>query len=939
MRSENQIMRTLLIGSAAAVSVLALGGCPTTQQLDYIAGSTGDATRLGTTASVSVLAPATNLAIAGGAPVEVNWGVVATTNFAEVQVIFDPDTDPENGNEIVASDGLTIRTTSALLDTSALTAGSYNVGVLLFEANSLAAFDYANGRIVVNQRAQLFFNSPRDNFVFDRTVDVTPRFDVDWTLRDPDSTVITRVFLDPDATPNGNELPLRESSSQTGDRFTFNLPTSQFDAGTYRIVAIVDDGVAQVAVYAPGTIRLRSRLAGLIDLRDLDRPDAIVQGAVFEGFNPRDNAGSFVGSARDIDGDGFADFIIMSQFGKPLYQSNVQRTGVGEAYLIYGRGTRFSGAINLNSTGTLFRGEIIGGPAEAPDPIRPSRGITSFTVCADWDGDTVRELAFGTPFTDSLGINPMDANGWFRTGGAVVMAGSALRPDLGFPGGNVMELSEFGMLPFGPTSDQPCPEGLVGPKAPLGLGGSGSTSYWRHRQGDPAQPNPGSVRLGCRFGSNEFNDQFGETVSAWHFDSLIMSAPNRDPGITSVRVATQGQSFLGAGVISVFFNVTANGFYPWRGTNAPPANAQFNYPGTPDVAVNPDLLPHHGPFAYVLNDTRTFGGDPASPGYVVDPDDAEMPCTRQSHGSMSSVLQLYGVDAGGRLGNAVAVDDLNGDGLDDVLLGNPFGASAAGECFILFGRLRNLVAPTELSMNELRLPLNAGGAVFPRIFDGIRVVGAPGERLGTTQDRVGDFNGDGLPDVVIGSPLLNNRRGGAVVFFGSRDTINATDMDIAFNDIAPRGLGVTFVGDVEGDLVGARVAGVGDIDGDGLGDILIAAPEKSVRADPDLDGTLEIDRTQCGVVYLIYGSSKLSGVINLTDVGTEKLPGAVFVGRASGDQLGAGIGEQGDRSFGIATPGDVDGDGRRDLLLGSVSASPRTRVRAGEAYVIYGLGD
>ena len=121
--------------------------------------------------------------------------------------------------------------------------------------------------------------------------------------------------------------------------------------------------------------------------------------------------------------------------------------------------------------------------------------------------------------------------------------------------------------------------------------------------------------------------------------------------------------------------------------------------------------------------------------------------------------------------------------------------------------------------------------------------------------------------------------------------------------------------------------------------ILIAAPNRSVRLDTDNDGVVEIDRMNCGVVYLIYGSPNLRGTLSLSAIGTEQLPGAVFIGRNSGDQLGAGLGEHGDRSHSIAPAGDVDGDGNDDILLGSVTASPRNRERAGEAYLIYGTGD
>ena len=91
---------------------------------------------------------------------------------------------------------------------------------------------------------------------------------------------------------------------------------------------------------------------------------------------------------------------------------------------------------------------------------------------------------------------------------------------------------------------------------------------------------------------------------------------------------------------------------------------------------------------------------------------------------------------------------------------------------------------------------------------------------------------------------------------------------------------------------------------------------------------------------LELANTELRGTIQLSQVGTEALPGAVFIGRNSGDFLGAGLGEQGDRAHGIAGAGDVDGDGRADILIGSVAATTRGgRVRAGETYLLYGQGD
>lgn len=953
-----RIRAYFLSAALIAAGLLQVAGCPLSGVAGstVIPGSTGDPVPLGSTATVQIFSPGNvDISITGGTPVEIVWRVTATTTFATVDVFFDLDRDPTNGNELFIERGLPITETSLIAATANLPTGAYFVGVRLNERNVPAAVNYANGRLLINQSPLLTFESPRETAVFDRSARIIPTIDVAWRLDSPDATVRTQIFLDPDGTPNGNEFLLRESDSQTGDSFSFDLPTFNFDPGTYQILAIVDDGVNPIAFYAPGIIQLRARLSGYIDLRALGTEESPVQGAIFEGFNPRDNAGSFVSGTGDLDSDGFDDFIILSQFGKPRSQFNLERTGVGEAYIIFGRQQRFSGRINLNSTGTLFRGNVFTGVPESFDTIRPSRGITSFAVLSDWDNDGLREFAFGLPFTDSVplpGAGTFDTPGYFRTGGVVVVASSTLRPDLGFPGASVISLGQIGTFPHDDCDpeDPQCPMSFTGPKAPAGIVSGGLTYYWRYTlpcfEGGV---NEGSIALGCRISSNDVNDQFGEVISGHQFDGLIMSAPNRDPGVGTLRLNTLGRSIPAAGTVHLFFSGSSSGNWPWRSDRPVEVNEALapSYIGLGDP-VGADLLPHDGPFHYIIDDYAQrqtgyiWGGlNLGGPGYYVDADNAE-PCFIQANltatPNAGNTVRIYGEAPDGRLGNARSLGDFNADGLEDILVGWPLAHDGAGSVYVVFGRLRRLIANSDFSLTELTAPLNAeiGDA---RILDGIQIVGSPGSRLGDSQDDAGDFNNDGIGDIIIGSPLINDRRGGAVVFFGSREVINFTEREIPFDEIADRGLGVNFVGEEPGDLAGARVIGVGDIDGDSVDDILIAAPGRSVRLDTNLDGAINIDRTNCGVVYLIYGSPDLRGTLNLADVGTERLPGAVFIGRNSGDFLGGAIGELGDRAHGIGGAGDVDGDGRRDLLLSSVRASPRDRVRAGEAYLIYGEGD
>ena len=251
---------------------------------------------------------------------------------------------------------------------------------------------------------------------------------------------------------------------------------------------------------------------------------------------------------------------------------------------------------------------------------------------------------------------------------------------------------------------------------------------------------------------------------------------------------------------------------------------------------------------------------------------------------------FHGEDSGDWSGHHVAmVPDVNGDGLDDVLIGaygNEEAGAMAGQTYLVLGRA-NGWAPDE--------SLAAADASW--------LGEAEGDQSGQAVAGAGDFNGDGLGDLLVGAPLnaeAGHEAGQAYLVLG-RDTGWALDTSLA-------GADASFLGEEVSAWAGSSVAGVGDVDGDGFDDILFGAPRAN-------DGG-----TQAGKVYLVFGrSTGWSPDTPLSDAD------AAFVGEASSDNAGVAL----------AGAGDVDGDGFADLLIGAGSNSEAGND-AGQAYLIFG---
>jgi len=146
--------------------------------------------------------------------------------------------------------------------------------------------------------------------------------------------------------------------------------------------------------------------------------------------------------------------------------------------------------------------------------------------------------------------------------------------------------------------------------------------------------------------------------------------------------------------------------------------------------------------------------------------------------------------------------------------------------------------------------------------NGYRINGAAAyERLGANTGAIGDVNGDGYDDILIGSSYWNSSQGVSYVLFGG--TVSGTDINV--NEITDaKGYKVLGVNASDGLHNGKN--GGGDFNGDGFNDVLFCS---HVQDDVETNG---------GRTYMIYGADFLesvfykgtSGADSLTDYHDEK---------------------------------------------------------------------
>lgn len=362
-------------------------------------------------------------------------------------------------------------------------------------------------------------------------------------------------------------------------------------------------------------------------------------------------------------------------------------------------------------------------------------------------------------------------------------------------------------------------------------------------------------------------------------------SPTVDPGATpSPTAQALAPTLEPAAAVALGDRVTFYGGERHDGATGL-APGDFNGDGIPDVVLTaayadgPQNARPDGGEAYIF-----FG--PFKPGEARDVALGEQDVT------------VFGAAAGDQLGRAVATADVNGDALDDLVLGAPFADGPgderkdAGETHVLLGT-RSWPAAIDLAKDAVASV----------------VLGADEKDLAGFSLATADVNGDGVHDLVIGAFWADgpdNSRpdaGEAYLILGSPSWPPSFDVADGEHD-------VTLFGAEAGDRLAETLA-AGDADGDGVGDLVLSA---TFGSGP------ENRRMAAGEVYVIFGG-EFEPAYDLRLRQAE----ITVLGSDEGDQIGHS-----------AAVGDFDGDGIGDMLLGAVSADGPGNGRdlAGEAYLI-----
>ena len=395
---------------------------------------------------------------------------------------------------------------------------------------------------------------------------------------------------------------------------------------------------------------------------------------------------------------------------------------------------------------------------------------------------------------------------------------------------------------------------------------------------------------------------------------LIVAAPAPGGGHMGLT-SNSGESYLFFGRSAASFSdlgLTDAGKYAYLTASSPLAGVvsgigNFNGAGTDDLIVGEGAYWGGGGSVAVVSGA-SVGTSPAPAHFVLN----------DSFSGVSwSGYRLTGA-LNANMGKSVAaIGSIDKDAYPDVAIGSSgedIGNSNTGSVRIIYGASGAFGGNTNCAAAGSYSDINAGGSWSIGCNPVPKPVGwlIGGEEVGQNfgfSVAAGDVNGDGNIDLVIGAPNTSSGKGRVYVVFGSGTRVTTT-LDLFFTSLNGSN-GFIIDGVASGDQLGTAVA-VLDMNGDGTKDIVVGTPSANSN-----DGQVTVVMGKAGL-----GSS---GTVDISSLGA--LGGSVSVGTDGFTVAGSGSEKAGTS---LANAGDINGDGREDLLIGA----PGYNSGQGKAYLI-----
>ncbi|MCI4644319.1 MAG: Ig-like domain-containing protein [Hyphomonadaceae bacterium] len=547
------------------------------------------------------------------------------------------------------------------------------------------------------------------------------------------------------------------------DGLLYSPATDDIDGDTFQIS--VTDGTA---IITPGTF------PGTVDLSALDGTD----GFSIDGLTAIDRLGYDVSNAGDINGDGIDDIII----GAPYSETGVTQN-TGEAYVIYGTDAGFSASFDLTS-------------------LDGTNGFT-ITNASGYEGDELGHAVTGLGDINGDGYDDF-AVGSFNA-----------NKDNGM-GGVASDVGKSWII-FGTGADQP---------ATFDVSTINGTNGFVVI-GDQADDYAGRVITSA-------GDIDGDGI-----DDILISADRTDtPGdkaggvyvIYGTDSGFAGEIDLadietGDGSVGTYIHGAAAGDRAGRDAHSA---GDINGDGFADIiigayqstfdATGDTYDDHYAGKAFVV-----FGGS-GGLGGTLDLDDLDGSNGFTMDGLAAEDITGRGVSTAG---------DLNGDGIDDIIIGAPLAdanGSNSGAVYVVYGTNSGFAANVDLST------LNG--------TNGFTILGENADaQSGFDLANLGDINGDGIDDILIGSTSKFGNTNGSYVVFGNSSGFSST-LDLGSLD-GSNGFQMPDI--TGGDNTGFSVSSAGDLNDDGVNDLIIGAN----GADPNM-------QNNAGRVYVVFGNANIS---------------------------------------------------------------------------------